>query len=98
MGKKFWTDKDPRAAAFRSSAAWRNLAARFLQLHPLCRICMIRPAVCVHHIVPLAKMGADLETRGLDPENLAALCDECHEKVHEAMRRGFDAAQLFRSC
>jgi hypothetical protein len=35
-----------------------------------------KPATCEHHIVPLSLGGRDI------PSNKAALCDECHGKIH----------------
>lgn len=48
----------------------------------LCQRCLAKgrptPATQVDHIIPKAKGGTD------DPENLQAICDECHaEKTSE---------------
>jgi len=57
---------------------WRKLRAYVLRREPLCRFCSERgrttPATVVDHIVPISQAP---ELR-LEPSNLRALCESCH--------------------
>ncbi len=70
-----------------------------MQQHPLCERCIeegeaagipggyIRSAVDCHHIIPVerAKTEQEMERLAFDPNNLRALCIECHIKTHKEM-------------
>ena len=70
-----------------------------MQQHPLCERCIeegeaagisggyIRSAVDCHHIIPIerAKTEQEMERLAFDPNNLRALCIECHIKTHQEM-------------
>ena len=62
-------------------AAWQKCRAAYLAAHPLCEMCKSKgrvvPAELVHHIRPLSEGG-----KRLDPANLTALCNACHEAIH----------------
>jgi 5-methylcytosine-specific restriction protein A len=56
---------------------WQKIRAHYLKRHPLCEKCEgITPAVLVHHIKALKEGGTN------DVDNLMALCNACHEKIH----------------
>lgn len=65
--------------------AWEKARSSYLATHPLCEDCdkrgLVEPAVMVHHIKPLSEGG-----KRLDPDNMQALCNRCHERQHG---RGF---------
>ena len=77
-------------AKMRSSGRWQRLRALVLARSPLCVLCNI-PAVEVHHI----KEAASNPERFFDVENLAPLCERCHDNVKGAESRGFTSEQLF---
>lgn len=62
-------------------ADWQRARGRYLLLHPLCERHEAKggvvPATMVHHIIPIEQGGARL-----DPENMMALCRDCHEGIH----------------
>ena len=64
---------------------WQKARLMYLHKHPLCEQCLDmgfkKPAVLVHHIVPLDDGGARL-----DAKNMRALCNNCHEVVHGRKR------------
>ena len=64
----------------RYSGSWKRVRATFLARHPLCEMCRIEgrftPATLVHHNKALRDGGTN------DPENLMALCDPCHSRLH----------------
>lgn len=77
---------------FYASAAWRRVRAYVLMRDGgMCCECMrqyragkqVRPraATLVHHIVPYK----DAPDRALDIDNLEALCDKCHNQIHDAL-------------
>ena len=85
---------DPRLAAaakLRSSQAWRQLAGRFLAVHPICGSCRAELAAQVHHLEPV-ESRPDL---ALDWDNLAPVCTGCHAACNSVERRGESTAYLF---
>ncbi len=84
---RFPRDQAREADARRGNSAergygefWRGLRKRILAKAPLCVRCdaagRVRPAVLVHHIVPLRHGGKH------SPDNLAPLCRDCHAAAH----------------
>ena len=70
-----------------NTTAWRNAREAYLTEHPLCENCLsrgvVKPAEHVHHKRSPFK-GDDVNwTLLLDPNNLQALCAECHRLEHE---------------
>ena len=84
-----WDGKNPVISKMRSSSRWRKLSAAILRDVPVCQICGNHAAAEVHHI-ELANVENFYRR-----ENLAALCAECHERIHAAMRRGIDVKIFF---
>jgi 5-methylcytosine-specific restriction protein A len=72
-------DQQPHRKLLKT-ARWQRFRAAFLQAHPICADCLARgggrPATDVHHVRKLALHVEDL----LDPEQVIALCSECHDK------------------
>lgn len=65
---------------------WRDLSEWFRMNNPMCQICGKNVAEHVHHINSPFDYGiSEVEkiSRLLDPENLMALCAECHNKIHQ---------------
>lgn len=58
--------------------------------HWLCQDCLAKgiytPAEEVHHIIPLTPENIEDPAVNTNPENLIALCRECHKQRHIAMR------------
>lgn len=79
-------DKTRQPASKRGyDATWAEVRKAYLRRHPLCEECerqgKVKPAVLVHHKIPLSEGGARLDT-----SNLAAMCRRCHEDVHGGER------------
>ena len=59
---------------------WKQIRAAFLSANPLCEMCKhdgrLTPATLAHHKMKLAEGGSN------DWNNLAALCSECHSRLH----------------
>ncbi len=93
-GKKWnWENvHSPEIKKMFSSKQWQQLRNWVLMKHPLCFIdgCN-NPATEVHHIKPV-RFFIELF---FVISNLAPLCDDCHEKVNSAYRRGIDPEILF---
>jgi len=72
-------DRDPNHGT-NYGTSWEKIRGRFLEAHPLCEICQregkLIPAVLVHHKKSLRDGGTN------DNGNLAALCQECHSRLH----------------
>lgn len=63
---------------FYNSRTWRNLRKGFLNANPLCVECdrqgEVTAATVADHIVPIARGGAELDEKNLQP-----LCKKCHD-------------------
>ena len=72
-------DRDP-AVRRRYGRAWKRIRDRYVQEHPLCELCQAEgrlvPTQEVHHKLPLSEGGTHAR------ENLIALCQSCHSKIH----------------
>ena len=72
-----------------NTKSWKTLRKEYLSLHPLCEECLknniIKPAVHIHHKREFLKGVTDEERWSLllDPNNLQALCYECHKSKHK---------------
>jgi 5-methylcytosine-specific restriction protein A len=55
------------------SSQWPAVRRRHLAQQPACQVCDSKRDLEVHHILPLAWGGAELE-----PSNLNTLCARCH--------------------
>ena len=60
--------------------------------HGLCERCaeagVLKPADVVHHKTPLNAENVNDPEVALNPDNLMALCDECHTEVHKKLGIG----------
>ena len=71
------------------SKRWKELREYMVQKYPLCQDCLkegrLTPTEEIHHLKsPFAKglTEEEKERRAYDPENLVALCRQCHIKRH----------------
>ena len=74
-----------------NSNKWQKLRSGYLIQHPLCEKCLennrVTQACEVHHIKPISKGMTELEMMEIayNPNNIIALCIECHHKIHKQM-------------
>lgn len=81
-------------AQFYNSKAWRKLSKAFLMSkHYICERCG-QPAEIAHHRIHLTAENVLDPKISLNPENLEALCQNCHNMEHFG-RGGATAAGLF---
>lgn len=67
--------------AYISSPAWRGRRERFFFEHRrICQSCRTRTGTLELHHISYAHIGDERD------DELAALCDHCHEKVHNSER------------
>lgn len=83
----------PFAHRFYHSKAWHDVRSFvFDRAHGLCERCMesgeIKPANVVHHVIPLNTENVNDPDIALNPDNLKALCDDCHTEVHKMIGIG----------
>ena len=69
------------------SGRWSQLRSAYLQDHPLCEMCLksgiIQPATDVHHVDSFMLYQGNMRLqKAYDYNNLMALCDSCHAKIH----------------
>ena len=71
--------RDPETRK-RYGSAWRKISKQYLEEHLFCELCRqegrMRAATLVHHIKNIREGGTN------DEENLMALCNSCHSKLH----------------
>ena len=68
-----------------NNAQWRKLRNGYLMSQPICEICGKALAEEVHHVQSPFEDGLDDLTRLYrltNPENLQALCKDCHSHLH----------------
>lgn len=92
IASKPFYKKNDFLAKLRSSARWQDLRFSVLSENPICEICGKTGACEAHHIIE-AHIDPDLF---FERSNLAAVCEDCHKKVHAAYRRGIDPKILFK--
>jgi len=67
--------------AFYNSKKWRQKSRKYKELYPYCEVClkenMKKPSEIVHHITPISQGGDPF-----DPNNLLAICKQCHSEIH----------------
>lgn len=75
-------------ASFYNSHKWKTLRQWYMNEHPLCENCLkyslSTEATDCHHIKPfrLGKSKDDKWDLFTDPNNLMALCQSCHQRIH----------------
>lgn len=85
-----------------NSKRWRDLRAKTLIERPYCERCKVSgrltPSKAVHHIKPIESghSYAEYERLAYDPENLQALCHQCHSDVHKEIGSHSKAGQARR--
>ena len=95
--------KDKEYRRLIHTTRWLRLRQRVLTEHPLCQRCesegRITSACEVHHIHPVEEAFTyeERKQRMYDPNNLLALCHECHVKTHTDMGRSGKEATLKRN-
>lgn len=93
MSKTATWRNTPFATKFYHSRSWQNTRAFVWdRAHGMCERCLeageTKPADVVHHKIPLSPTNMDDPTISLNPENLIALCHDCHTEVHKKLGIG----------
>lgn len=72
---------------------WHNLREWYIARHPFCEECLKagildQMAEEVHHVTPIGTGHTREQMLALayDPGNLEAVCHDCHEKLHKAIK------------
>lgn len=80
--------KNKEIAAIYNTSTWKDLRTSYIMEHPLCEVCLKKgltvPSEEVHHIKYISSGTNNLEMQDIayNPDNLIALCTECHHKIH----------------
>lgn len=95
-GKRATTPELARAKRIRSSKRWQSTREGYLRKHPLCANPLrlhgpAEGATDVHHIQGLVTHPELAFCR----ENLASLCELCHNAIEALVRRGRPTGHLF---
>lgn len=79
-------DRDPDSNK-RYGRTWKQIRGAFLSANPLCELCKadgrLTPATLAHHKQKLTDGGTN------DWDNLQALCQECHSRLHAEQKDYF---------
>ena len=78
---------------FYHSRQWKDMRDFIMKRdYGLCQRCRrmgrARTADAVHHITPLTPDNINDPSVTLNPDNLEAVCKECHERIHEEIGYG----------
>lgn len=82
-----------------NTSLWRKMRLAKLKDQPLCEVCLIegkiRLAEHVHHIRSFMQAEDQIERDRLayDSENLASVCQECHNRIHNGDLRGCESLE-----
>lgn len=95
------TDNTPmrelRRTAY-NSTTWRRLREVYMHQHPLCEECLkknkVTPAQSIHHIKSPFEKGVINYQLLLDPDNLMAVCNECHGEIHNREQGNMSAKDI----
>ena len=84
----FYKDCREEQKRFYASKKWQKCRDAYLSEHPVCERCLLvgraNPAEIVHHKEELNQDNYKDPFISLNPDNLEALCLECHNKEHFA--------------
>ncbi len=72
------------AIKIRGSVRWQKTRRVFVRENPICQYCLTSPTYCPHHIEPVAEKP----NLSFVWENLIAVCQECHDEIHQRMLNG----------
>lgn len=89
----FYEDNRDEQNKFYTSLKWRKLRKQYLYEHPICERCaaigIAAVAKHVHHIIELTESNYKDPNISLNPDNLEALCFDCHRKEHhDGVKKG----------
>lgn len=88
----FYAQNRKKQNDFYKSRRWKKCRAAYLSQHPLCERCLKKgiatAAEHVHHIIELNENNYEDPLISLNPENLEALCFECHREEHKPCNTG----------
>lgn len=78
--------------AFYGSRKWQRCRNQYISEHPFCERCkkkgIIAAAEHVHHITELDEDNYTDPMVAFNPDNLEALCYECHREEHKPTNHG----------
>ena len=91
-----------------NSREWKELTIQKKRVNPLCEQCIkdgeavgipggyVKPAECVHHIIPIetARTKDEMRRLAFDWSNLMSLCKSCHARIHKEL--GSNTAKIVR--
>ena len=91
-----------------NSREWKELTIQKKRVNPLCEQCIkdgeavgipggyVKPAECVHHIIPIetARTKDEMRRLAFDWSNLMSLCQSCHARIHKEL--GSNTAKIVR--
>ncbi len=82
----FYKDNRALQKRFYDTKKWKQLRKAYLIEHPICERCeaagIVSVAEHVHHKIELTEENVNNPLITLNPENLEALCFDCHRKEH----------------
>lgn len=86
---------------FYKTKRWQECRNAYMQQSGgLCEDCLARgiykPAEIVHHITPLTPQNINDPAVSLNPDNLRAVCRECHAAAHGARQRRYTIDEMGR--
>ena len=86
---------------FYKSKQWQLCRESYLtSVGRLCEECLkegrITPAVIVHHKIELTEDNIDCPAVTINPQNLEAVCLDCHNKIHMSGQKRYTVDEMGR--
>ena len=82
----FYKDNRQLQKKFYDTKKWKKLRKSYLAEHPVCERCaaagFVSVAEHVHHKIELTEENVKDPNITLNPDNLEALCFDCHRREH----------------
>ena len=82
----FYKDNRQLQKKFYDTKKWKRLRELYLDEHPVCERCLaaglVSVAEHVHHKIELTEENVKDPNISLNPNNLEALCFDCHRREH----------------
>lgn len=95
--KRNKSEKEKLRVRLYNNKKWKRLRSGYLIYHPLCQKCLekdiVKSATDVHHINSPFDDGLTEDERIgrlLDPNNIMALCKECHGTLHRNKQKDIE--------
>jgi hypothetical protein len=87
------SSRKEKQAPKRRGSNWNSIRREFKKTSVLCEFCREEKAVDLHHIIPYKYFKSNWEQAN-KKQNLIALCQKCHIRIEEHIRKMFNLIKI----